>query len=65
MLQEAARSGLHATLLVRDDANRAPGEVAIDWGDGVVTRDPAAIAERIDNLLSAALSAEANTGAAS
>lgn len=51
-------------VLVRDDASRGPGEVAIDWGDGVLTRDPAAIAQRIESLLDAALG-EADPGAPS
>lgn len=44
-------------ILVRAEADLGPGEVSIDWSDGIVTLSPADTAERISTLVEAALAA--------
>lgn len=46
-----------SAVLVRADGALKPGEVVIDWTDGVVTLNPAETAARIEILVDAALSA--------
>jgi len=56
----AAMCETHAyagAILVRAEPELGPGEVSIDWSDGVVTLSPADAAERINTLLEAALAA--------
>ena len=65
-LEEMCAAHAYAgAVLVRADAARAPGEVAIDWGEGAVAHDPEAVARRIEELIAAALGAGAEEGAAS
>ena len=56
----AAMCETHAyagAILVRAEPGLGPGEVSIDWSDGVMTLSPADAAERINTLVEAALAA--------
>lgn len=56
----AAMCETHAyasAVLVRVDASLKSGEVVIDWADGLVALDPADAAQRIEDLIEAALAA--------
>lgn len=61
----AAMCETHAyagAILVRPEPGMGAGEVSIDWSDGVVTLSPDEAAQRINNLVEAALaSAEASS----
>lgn len=46
-------------VLVRAEPNMKPGQISIDWSDGVIMLDPADIALRIESLIEAALAADA------
>jgi flagellar assembly protein FliH len=45
-------------ILVRAEPNMTPGQVSIDWSDGVVAHDPKEAAQRVEALIEAALAAE-------
>lgn len=56
----AAMCETHAyagAILVRAEAGLKAGEVIIDWSDGVIAMDPAEAADRINQLMDAALAA--------
>ena len=60
----AAEHAHDGALLVRADEAAAPGDVSIDWADGVVTLSRADIAARIETLIDAALAAPCDEGGA-
>jgi len=46
-----------SAILVRADAAMKPGEVIIDWSDGVISLDPRVAEERVESLIAAAMTA--------
>jgi flagellar assembly protein FliH len=49
-----AQAGFYGLLVVREQAQRASGDIAIEWGDGAMTWDIAALDAAIETAIAAA-----------